>query len=131
MRAKLRQVKQQLRERMHDPVSQTGQWGFHRSYVRSKRAGRREPSYDTCRWTGKQIHDFVPVLSKAMGSSPVRNQPFALNGITSERSKVTPWVTSASASLASQTPLALNSNGTIFTYTIPGNSVVTFEGKGD
>jgi group II intron reverse transcriptase/maturase len=26
MRAKLRQVKQQLRERMHDPVSQTGQW---------------------------------------------------------------------------------------------------------
>jgi len=26
MRAKLRQVKQQLRERMHDPVPQTGQW---------------------------------------------------------------------------------------------------------
>ena len=26
MRAKLREVKQQLRERMHDPVSQTGQW---------------------------------------------------------------------------------------------------------
>jgi len=26
MRAKLRQVKQQLRERMHDPVPQTGAW---------------------------------------------------------------------------------------------------------
>src|SRR5438552_11397914 len=26
MRAKLREVKQQLRERMHDPVPQTGQW---------------------------------------------------------------------------------------------------------
>jgi hypothetical protein len=26
MRAKLRQVKQQLRKRMHDPVPQTGQW---------------------------------------------------------------------------------------------------------
>jgi len=26
MRAKLQEVKQQLRERMHDPVRQTGQW---------------------------------------------------------------------------------------------------------
>jgi RNA-directed DNA polymerase len=26
MRAKLRQVKQQLRERMHDPMPQTGAW---------------------------------------------------------------------------------------------------------
>jgi RNA-directed DNA polymerase len=26
MRAKLREIKQQLRERMHDPVRQTGQW---------------------------------------------------------------------------------------------------------
>jgi hypothetical protein len=26
MRAKLRQIKQQLRERMHDPVPQTGEW---------------------------------------------------------------------------------------------------------
>ena len=26
MRAKLRELKQQLRERMHDPVQQTGQW---------------------------------------------------------------------------------------------------------
>jgi hypothetical protein len=26
MRAKLRQIKQQLNERMHDPVPQTGQW---------------------------------------------------------------------------------------------------------
>src|ERR1035438_7440786 len=26
MRAKLREMKQQLRERMHDPVRQTGQW---------------------------------------------------------------------------------------------------------
>ena len=26
MRSKLRQVKQQLRQRMHDPVRQTGEW---------------------------------------------------------------------------------------------------------
>jgi glucuronoarabinoxylan endo-1,4-beta-xylanase len=26
-------------------------------------------AYDTCRWTGKQIHDFVPVLFKAMSES--------------------------------------------------------------
>jgi RNA-directed DNA polymerase len=26
MRAKLRQIKQQLHKRMHDPVPQTGQW---------------------------------------------------------------------------------------------------------
>jgi RNA-directed DNA polymerase len=26
MRAKLREIKQQLHERMHDPVRQTGQW---------------------------------------------------------------------------------------------------------
>jgi hypothetical protein len=26
MRAKLREIKQQIRERMHDPVRQTGQW---------------------------------------------------------------------------------------------------------
>src|SRR5205085_2538855 len=27
------------------------------------------PSYDTCRWTGQQIHDFIPFLSRALSSN--------------------------------------------------------------
>ncbi len=60
-----------------------------------------------------------------------RNQTFALNGATSLRSQVTPWLTSATASLAPQSALSLSSNGTMITYTIPGKSVVTFEGQAD
>jgi glucuronoarabinoxylan endo-1,4-beta-xylanase len=60
-----------------------------------------------------------------------RNQTFALNGVTSQRSQVTPWLTSGSASLAPQSAVSLTSNGTIITYTIPANSVVTFQGQAD
>ena len=59
------------------------------------------------------------------------NQTFILNGIKSEHSQVTPWLTSESASLAAQSPVSLSSNGTILTYTIPANSVVTFQGQKD
>jgi glucuronoarabinoxylan endo-1,4-beta-xylanase len=61
----------------------------------------------------------------------VRNQSFGLNGIASQRSRVTPWLTSASASLSVRPPVSLTSNGTAFAYTIPARSVVTFRGQGD
>jgi glucuronoarabinoxylan endo-1,4-beta-xylanase len=60
-----------------------------------------------------------------------RNQTFALNGTTSQRSLVTPWLTSASASLEPQSPVTLTPRGTILTYTIPAKSVVTFQGQAD
>jgi glucuronoarabinoxylan endo-1,4-beta-xylanase len=60
-----------------------------------------------------------------------RNQTFALNGVTSQRSRVTPWLTSASASLELQSPVSFTARGTILTYTIPAKSVVTFQGQAD
>ncbi len=63
--------------------------------------------------------------------SPVRNQVFVLNGITSRHSSVTPWVTSSSASLAPQRVSFFASDGVTFTYTIPASSVVTFRGNAD
>ena len=62
---------------------------------------------------------------------PSRNQTFVLNGLTSQRSRVTPWITSASASLTPQPPVALRSDGRTFSYSIPARSVVTFQGQGD
>jgi O-glycosyl hydrolase len=52
-------------------------------------------------------------------------QTFNLSGfgVTS----LTPWLTSASASLASQSPVAVS--GPVFTNTIPGLSIVTFVGQ--
>jgi len=66
-----------------------------------------------------------------LGRSAARDQVFALNGFTSVDSTVIPWLTSAPASLAPQSPLSLTANGTAFTFTIPENSVVTFQGKAD
>lgn len=60
-----------------------------------------------------------------------REQSFVLNGLTSFHSPVTPWITSSSASLASQPPLSFAADGMTFTYIIPGSSVVTFQGKAD
>ncbi len=60
-----------------------------------------------------------------------RNQTFALNGITSQRSLVTPWLTSASVSLEPRSPVTLTPRGTVLTYTIPAKSVVTFQGQAD
>ncbi len=61
----------------------------------------------------------------------VRNKMFALNGVISQRSQVTPWITSATASLAPQSPVSVMSNGTSFTYSVPARSVVTFIGRAD
>ena len=47
-----------------------------------------------------------------------RNQTFTLNGAKGALSKVTPWLTSAGASLAPQTPVPVASGATI-TYAIP------------
>jgi glucuronoarabinoxylan endo-1,4-beta-xylanase len=57
------------------------------------------------------------------------NQTFRLNGLT-QHLRVTPWLTSSSASLAAQPPIALSSGGTGITYTIPPKSVMTFVGLG-
>jgi glucuronoarabinoxylan endo-1,4-beta-xylanase len=62
---------------------------------------------------------------------PAWNQSFGLNGITSQRSQVTPWLTSATASLTAQPPVSVGSNGTALTYSIPGKSIVTFQGQAD
>jgi glucuronoarabinoxylan endo-1,4-beta-xylanase len=53
-------------------------------------------------------------------------QSFNLTNFTA--ASVTPWITSASLSLAPQTPLTVTSGS--FTYTIPAMSVVTFVGAG-
>jgi glucuronoarabinoxylan endo-1,4-beta-xylanase len=42
---------------------------------------------------------------------------------------VTPWITSGTLSLASQTPVALSNNYSSFTYGLPPLSVVTFVGR--
>lgn len=60
-----------------------------------------------------------------------RRQEFVLNGIAARGSTMTPWLTSASASLAVQPEVPLSSKRTAFSYTIPANSVVTLKGEGD
>jgi O-glycosyl hydrolase len=62
---------------------------------------------------------------------PVHKQTFVLNGIVSQRSQVTPWLTSASDSLSARPPVSLISSGTVFSYSIPARSVVTFRGQAD
>jgi glucuronoarabinoxylan endo-1,4-beta-xylanase len=52
------------------------------------------------------------------------SQTFSLNGFSAN--SVTPWITSASLSLAAQAPVSVS--GTSFTYTLPASSVTTFSG---
>jgi O-glycosyl hydrolase len=56
-------------------------------------------------------------------SSTAVTQTFILTNVTGV-SSVTPWITSASLSLASQTPVAVS--GSSFSYALPGLSIVTF-----
>jgi len=74
--------------------------------------------------------DFA-IVAINKGRLPIFNQSFRIDGTTSRHSEVLPWVTTSSQSLAAQQPLEPDSNGSAFTYTIPGRSVVTFQGKGD
>ncbi len=67
--------------------------------------------------------DFVVVAING-GSTPVA-QTFNLGGLA--LSAVTPWVTSATLSLASQAPIAVT--GSSFTHEIPAASVVTYVGS--
>jgi glucuronoarabinoxylan endo-1,4-beta-xylanase len=60
-----------------------------------------------------------------------RNQTFRLNGFASKHSAVTPWLTSSSASLQAQPLIALSSDGTSVTCTIPRRSAVTLVGQAD
>lgn len=75
-------------------------------------------------------NDFALVIVNE-NHSPVRDQVFLLNGATSLHSTVAPWITSSSASLAAQSAAPFAADGITLTYTIPGNSVVTFQGKAD
>jgi len=55
------------------------------------------------------------------------NQTFSLTNFTAVTS-VTPWITSATLNLASQTAVAVTNSA--FTYTLPAQSIVTFVGQG-
>jgi glucuronoarabinoxylan endo-1,4-beta-xylanase len=63
------------------------------------------------------------------GTRAVRNQTFVLNGVTSQQALAEPWITSSAASLERRSAVPLTANGTVLTYTIPAQSVVTFEGR--
>lgn len=52
------------------------------------------------------------------------SETFSLNGFSTN--SITPWITSASLSLAAQAPISVS--GTSFTYTLPASSVTTFSG---
>ena len=54
------------------------------------------------------------------------NQTFNLTNFTAVTS-VTPWITSATLDLASQTAVAVTNSA--FTYTLPAQSIVTFVGQ--
>jgi glucuronoarabinoxylan endo-1,4-beta-xylanase len=69
---------------------------------------------------GNQRFAIVAVNS----SSKAVTQTFSLNGFSTN--SVTPWITSASLSLAAQTPVS--ANGASFTYALPASSVTTFLG---
>jgi glucuronoarabinoxylan endo-1,4-beta-xylanase len=62
---------------------------------------------------------------------PVWRQTFTLSGVTARRAPITPWLTSAKASLTPQPAVSLNAAGTAFTYSLPARSIVTFQGQGD
>jgi glucuronoarabinoxylan endo-1,4-beta-xylanase len=62
---------------------------------------------------------------------PVWHQTFTLRGVTAQHAPITPWLTSAKASLAPQPVVSLNPAGTAFTYSLPARSVMTFQGQGD
>ena len=63
----------------------------------------------------------IVAINSSFNSVP---QTFSLNGFTAN--SVTPWITSASLSLAAQTPVSVGSAG--FTYTLLKRSVTTFSG---
>jgi glucuronoarabinoxylan endo-1,4-beta-xylanase len=68
------------------------------------------------------------VVALNTGRFSVANQPFLLDG-SGSHAQVRPWVTSRTKSLEAQAPIALTLSGTAFSYSIPGRSVVTFEGE--
>jgi len=55
------------------------------------------------------------------------NQTFDLSNFPYAVSSVTPWITSATLSLSNQAPVAVS--GSLFSYTLPAQSVVTFVGR--
>jgi len=65
------------------------------------------------------------------GRFAVQNQQIFLNAVSSTHSQIVPWITSPTASLAPQPVVSSMADGSMFRYTIPGRSVVTFQGQGD
>jgi glucuronoarabinoxylan endo-1,4-beta-xylanase len=65
------------------------------------------------------------------GRFAARNQKIFLNGASSTHSQIVPWITSSTASLEAQSPVSLTAGGSMFRYTIPAHSVVTFQGQAD
>lgn len=69
--------------------------------------------------------NFAIVAVNTNGSTAI-NQTFIFTNFPIVTS-VTPWITSATLSLSSQTPISVS--GSSFTYTLPAQSVVTFVGQ--
>jgi O-glycosyl hydrolase len=65
----------------------------------------------------------------AINTNPTNSINLTLNLTNFTAGSVTPWVTSRSLSLASQSAVAVSNSS--FTYALPGPSVVTFVGQGD
>jgi glucuronoarabinoxylan endo-1,4-beta-xylanase len=61
----------------------------------------------------------------------ISSQRIFLNGASAKRSQIVPWITSSTNSLAAQPPISLEAEGSMFRYTIPARSVVTFQGQAD
>ena len=70
--------------------------------------------------------NFVIVAVNTNTSAAI-SQTFNLTNFPGTVSSVTPWITSATLSLSSQTPVAVS--GSSFSYTLPALSVVTFVGQ--
>jgi glucuronoarabinoxylan endo-1,4-beta-xylanase len=88
-------------------------------------ANSSQPSVLVSAYKDTNSAGFAIVAVNTSASTDV-SQTFNLTNFTA--AAVTPWITSASLSLAPQTPVNLTNSS--FTYTVPAMSVVTFVGQG-
>lgn len=73
----------------------------------------------------------VAIIAINPGKAAITDQMFSMPGGSARRLTVTPWMTSASASLEAQPAPATHPGVTSFSYTIPASSVVTFQVKSE
>jgi glucuronoarabinoxylan endo-1,4-beta-xylanase len=88
-------------------------------------ANSSQPSVLVSAYKDTNSTGFAIVVVNTSASTDVQ-QTFNLTNFTA--ASVTPWITSASLSLAPQAPVNLTNSS--FTYTVPAMSVVTFVGQG-